>query len=161
MDINASEFLGLLNLNWQYIVMLLIGGILLWLGIAKKVEPVLLVPIGTGCIMANLPLGEVAEKGGFLALLSEVGIHTEIFPLLIFIGVGAMIDFGPFLKQPYTILLGAAAQFGIFGTFFLAYLLGDGWLHILDFSLQDAASIGIIGSADGPTSIFVSTTLPI
>jgi oxaloacetate decarboxylase beta subunit len=159
MDVSASEFLGFLNLNWQLVVMLAIGGVLLWLGVAKKVEPVLLVPIGTGCILANIPLGGVAEKGGFLAILSEVGIHTEIFPLLIFIGVGAMIDFGPFLSQPYTILLGAAAQFGIFGTFFLAYLLGDGWLHILNFSLQDAASIGIIGSADGPTSIFVSTTL--
>lgn len=159
MDVSASEFLGFLNLNWQLVVMLAIGGVLLWLGIAKKVEPVLLIPIGTGCILANIPLGGVAEKGGFLAILSEAGIHTEIFPLLIFIGVGAMIDFGPFLSQPYTILLGAAAQFGIFGTFFLAYLLGDGWLHILNFSLQDAASIGIIGSADGPTSIFVSTTL--
>lgn len=159
MEINASEFLGFLNLSWQFVTMLIIGGILLWLGISKKVEPVLLVPIGTGCIMANLPLGEVADKGGFLAVLSEAGIHTEIFPLLIFIGVGAMIDFGPFLNQPYTILLGAAAQFGIFGTFFLAYLLGDGWLHLLNFNLQDAASIGIIGSADGPTSIFVSTTL--
>jgi sodium ion-translocating decarboxylase beta subunit len=158
MDISASEFLGFLNLNWQIVVMLVIGGVLLWLGIAKKVEPVLLVPIGTGCILANIPLGGIAEKGGFLAILSDAGIHTEIFPLLIFVGVGAMIDFGPFLSQPYTILLGAAAQFGIFGTFFLAYLLGDGWLHVLDFSLKDAASIGIIGSADGPTSIFVSTT---
>jgi oxaloacetate decarboxylase beta subunit len=129
------------------------------LGIAKKVEPVLLVPIGFGCILANIPLGGAAEEGGFLAVLRETGIHTEIFPLLIFIGVGAMIDFEPFLQRPYTVLLGAAAQFGIFGTFFLAYLLGDGWLHVLDFSLQDAASIGIIGSADGPTSIYVATTL--
>jgi sodium ion-translocating decarboxylase beta subunit len=159
MDINASEFLGFLNLSWQSVTMLAIGSILLWLGISKKVEPVLLVPIGVGCLMANLPLSGVTEKGGFLAILGEIGIRTEIFPLLIFIGVGAMIDFGPFLSQPYTILLGAAAQFGIFGTFFLAYLLGDGWLHILNFSLQDAASIGIIGSADGPTSIFVATTL--
>ena len=159
MGINLTDFLGFLNLSWQSLVMLAIGCVLLWLGIAKKVEPVLLVPIGTGCILANIPLGGVSEQGGFLAFLSEAGIHTEIFPLLIFIGVGAMIDFGPFLSQPYTILLGAAAQFGIFGTFFLAYLLGDGWLHILDFSLRDAASIGIIGSADGPTSIFVSTTL--
>ncbi len=159
MDINVSEFLGFLNLSWQAVVMLLIGCVLLWLGIAKTVEPVLLVPIGTGCLLANIPMGGVAEHGGFLAFLSEVGIRTEIFPLLIFVGVGAMIDFGPFLSQPYTILLGAAAQFGIFGTFFLAYLLGDGWLRILDFSLRDAASIGIIGSADGPTSIFVSTKL--
>jgi carboxybiotin decarboxylase len=123
------------------------------------VEPVLLVPIGFGCILANIPLGGAAEQGGFLAVLREAGIHTEIFPLLIFIGVGAMIDFEPFLQRPYTIFLGAAAQFGIFGTFFLAYLLGDGWLHILDFNLQDAASIGIIGSADGPTSIYVATIL--
>jgi len=158
MDISASEFLGFLNLDWQIVIMLVIGCVLLWLGIAHKVEPVLLVPIGIGCILANIPLGGVAEKGGFLAILSDAGIHTEIFPLLIFIGVGAMIDFGPFLSQPYTILLGAAAQFGIFGTFFLAYFLGDGWLHVLDFSLKDAAAIGIIGSADGPTSIFVSTT---
>jgi len=155
----TGEFLGFLNLTWQAVTMLVIGGVLVGLGIAKKVEPVLLVPIGFGCILANIPLGGAAEAGGFLAVLREAGIHTEIFPLLIFIGVGAMIDFEPFLQRPYTILLGAAAQFGIFGTFFLAYLLGDGWLHILDFSLQDAASIGIIGSADGPTSIYVATTL--
>lgn len=159
MDNATSEFLGFLNLNWQAVVMLVIGGVLMWLGIAKKVEPVLLVPIGFGCMLANIPLGGAAEAGGFLAVLREAGIHTEIFPLLIFIGVGAMIDFEPFLQRPYTILLGAAAQFGIFGTFFLAYLLGDGWLHVLDFSLKDAASIGIIGSADGPTSIYVATIL--
>jgi oxaloacetate decarboxylase beta subunit len=155
----TGEFLGFLNLTWQALVMLVIGGVLIWLGIAKKVEPVLLVPIGFGCILSNIPLGGAAEAGGFLAVLREAGIHTEIFPLLIFIAVGAMIDFEPFLQRPYTILLGAAAQFGIFGTFFLAYLLGDGWLHILDFSLQDAASIGIIGSADGPTSIYVATLM--
>lgn len=155
----TSEFLGFLHLNWQAAVMLVIAGVLLWLGIAKKVEPVLLVPIGFGAMLANIPLGGAVEGSGFLAILEQVGIRTELFPLLIFIGVGAMIDFEPFLQRPYTILLGAAAQFGIFGTFFLAYLLGDGWLHILDFSLQDAASIGIIGSADGPTSIYVSTTL--
>jgi len=159
MDIAIGEFLGFLNLTWQAVVMLVIGGVLIWLGIAKKVEPVLLVPIGFGCVLANIPLGGAAEVGGFLAVLREAGIKTEIFPLLIFIAIGAMIDFEPFLQRPYTILLGAAAQFGIFGTFFLAYLLGDGWLHVLDFSLQDAASIGIIGSADGPTSIYVATVL--
>jgi sodium ion-translocating decarboxylase beta subunit len=159
MDVATGEFLGLLNLSWQAVVMLIIGGVLIWLGIAKTVEPVLLLPIGFGCILANIPLGGAAEAGGFLAVLRDAGIHTEIFPLLIFIAVGAMIDFEPFLQRPYTILLGAAAQFGIFGTFFLAYLLGDGWLHVLDFSLQDAASIGIIGSADGPTSIYVATIL--
>ena len=159
MDNATSEFLGFLNLNWQAVAMLVVSGVLMWLGIARKVEPVLLVPIGFGCMLANIPLGGASETGGFLAILREAGIHTEIFPLLIFIGVGAMIDFEPFLRRPYTIFLGAAAQFGIFGTFFLAYLLGDGWFHVLDFSLKDAASIGIIGSADGPTSIYVATVL--
>jgi len=159
LDIAASEFLGLLNLDWQILVMLVIGGLLIYLGIAKNVEPVLLIPIGTGILLANIPLGGMVEEGGLLAVLRKAGIETELFPLLIFIGIGAMIDFGPFLERPYTILLGAAAQFGIFGTFFLAYLFGDGWLRIMDFSLKDAASIGIIGSADGPTSIYVSTML--
>jgi len=139
--------------------MLIIGGVLIWLGIAKKMEPYLLVPIGFGCILANIPLGGAGEPGGFLAILREAGIRTEIFPLLIFIAVGAMIDFEPFLQRPYTIFLGGAAQFGIFATFFLAYLLGDGWLHVLDFTLQDAAAIGTIGSADGPTTIYVASAL--
>jgi sodium ion-translocating decarboxylase beta subunit len=159
MDIPLSDFLGFLNLNWKIAIMLAVGGLLIYLGIAKGVEPVLLIPIGTGIILANIPLSGLVDEGGFFAVLRNAGIETEFFPLLIFIGIGAMIDFGPFLERPYTILLGAAAQFGIFGTFFVAYLLGDGWLHILDFSLRDAASIGIIGSADGPTSIYVSTLL--
>ncbi|MFH0914085.1 MAG: sodium ion-translocating decarboxylase subunit beta, partial [Chloroflexota bacterium] len=153
MNIDLGSFLGFLNLTWQAVAMLAIGGLLIYLGTAKNVEPVLLIPIGTGIILANIPLGGVAEPGGVLQILRQTGIETELLPLLIFIGIGAMIDFGPFLERPYTILLGAAAQFGIFGTFFLAYLLGDGWLRVLDFSLKDAASIGIIGSADGPTSI--------
>ncbi len=157
MDISASDFLGFLNLNWQIVLMLAIGGFLIYLGTAKNVEPVILIPIGTGILLANIPLGGMVDEGGLFAILSKAGIQTELFPLLIFIGIGAMIDFGPFLERPYTILLGAAAQFGIFGTFFLAYLLGDGWLRIMDFSLKDAASIGIIGSADGPTSIYVSS----
>lgn len=160
MDIfTSSEFLGFLHLTWQATIMLVIGGVLIWLGIAKKMEPYLLVPIGFGCILANIPLGGAAEAGGFLAVLREAGIHTEIFPLLIFIAIGAMIDFEPFLQRPYTIFLGGAAQFGIFATFFLAYLLGDGWLHVLDFTLQDAAAIGTIGSADGPTTIYVASAL--
>ncbi len=157
MDISASDFLGFLNLNWQIVLMLAIGGFLIYLGTAKNVEPVILIPIGTGILLANIPLGGMVDEGGLFAVLRKAGIETELFPLLIFIGIGAMIDFGPFLERPYTILLGAAAQFGIFGTFFLAYLLGDGWLHVMDFSLKDAASIGIIGSADGPTSIYVSS----
>lgn len=159
MDIAVSEFLGFLNLSWQAVVMLLIAGVLIWLGITHKVEPVLLIPIGMGCMLANIPLGGTTETGGFLAVLRDAGIHTEIFPLLIFIGIGAMIDFEPFLQRPYTIFLGAAAQFGIFGTFLLAYWLGAGGLNLLDFSLNDAAAIGIIGSADGPTSIYVASVL--
>ncbi len=157
MDLPFHNFLGFLNLNWQIIIMLGIGGFLIYLGTARNVEPVILIPIGTGIMLANMPLGGMVDEGGLFAVLREAGIKTELFPLLIFIGIGAMIDFGPFLERPYTILLGAAAQFGIFGTFFLAYLLGDGWLQIMDFSLKDAASIGIIGSADGPTSIYVSS----
>src|SRR4030065_1324804 len=159
MDIPVSEFIGFLNLNWQIVVMLAVGGLLIYLGTAKNVEPVILIPIGTGFLVANIPLSGLVDEGGVFALLRQAGIETELFPLLIFIGIGAMIDFGPFLERPYTILLGAAAQFGIFGTFFLVYLLGDGWLHVMNFSLRDAASIGIIGSADGPTAIYVSTIL--
>ena len=153
------EFLGILALTWQAAVMLGIGGLLIYLGIAKEVEPVLLVPIGTGIILGNIPLGGLTEAGGLLAVLKKAGIDTELFPLLIFIGVGAMIDFGSLLERPYTVLLGAAAQFGIFGTFFMAYFLGDGGLRLFDFSFIDAVSIGIIGSADGPTSIYVATVL--
>jgi sodium ion-translocating decarboxylase beta subunit len=159
MHIPLSEFLGFLNLTWQILIMLMVGGLLIYLGTAKNVEPVLLIPIGTGIMLANIPLSGMVDEGGIFAVLREAGIKTELFPLLIFIGIGAMIDFGPFLERPYTVLLGAAAQFGIFGTFFLVYLLGDGWLHIMNFSLNDAASIGIIGSADGPTSIYVSSVL--
>ena len=153
------ELLGILALTWQAAVMLGIGGLLIYLGIAKEVEPVLLVPIGTGIILANIPLGGLTEAGGLLAVLKKAGIDTELFPLLIFIGVGAMIDFGSLLERPYTVFLGAAAQFGIFGTFFMAYFLGDGGLRLFDFSFTDAVSIGIIGSADGPTSIYVATVL--
>jgi len=153
------ELLGLLALTWQTALMIGLGGLLIYLGVAKQVEPVLLVPIGTGVILANIPLGGLTEAGGLLAVLRAAGIDTELFPLLIFIGVGAMIDFGSLLERPYTVFLGAAAQFGIFGTFFLAYFLGDGGLRLFDFSFKDAVAIGIIGSADGPTSIYVATVL--
>jgi carboxybiotin decarboxylase len=154
-----GELLGVLSLTWQAAIMLGLGGLLIYLGIARQVEPLLLVPIGTGIILANIPLGGLTDPGGLLAVLKRVGIDTELFPLLIFIGVGGMIDFGSLLERPYTVFLGAAAQFGIFGTFFLAYFLGDGALHLFDFNLKDAVSIGIIGSADGPTSIYVATIL--
>lgn len=155
----SQEFLGFLSVSWQTVVMFAIGGVLIYLAIAKNVEPVLLLPIGVGILLTNIPLSGLIEEGGLFGLLKKAGIETELFPLLIFIGVGAMIDFGSLLARPYTVLLGAAAQFGIFGTFLLVYLLGDGWLRLLPFSLKQAASIGVIGSADGPTSIYVSSIL--
>lgn len=138
-------------------IMLAVGAILIYLAIAKEYEPVLLLPIGFGCILANIPLaGMTAAEGttpisGMMGVLYKAGISTELFPLLIFVGVGAMIDFSPLLAQPKMVLLGAAGQFGIFGTLILAILLG--------FPLNQAASIGVIGAIDGPTSIFVATKL--
>lgn len=132
-------------------LMILVGGILISLAIVKKYEPFLLLPIGFGCLLANVPQSGMTEGEGLFGLLYEVGISTELFPLLIFIGVGAMIDFSPLLAQPRLVVLGAAGQFGIFGTLILATLLG--------FPLNEAASIGVIGAIDGPTSIFVSSQL--
>jgi len=117
----------------------------------KEYEPVILLPIGFGCILANIPLTGLDEPGGLFAVLYSAGIRAELFPLLIFVGVGAMIDFSPLLAQPRLALLGAAGQFGIFGTLILATVLG--------FPLNEAASIGVIGAIDGPTSIFVASRL--
>lgn len=138
-------------LTWQMIVMMLAGGALIYLGIAKQYEPVLLLPIGFGAILSNLPLTGIVSAHGLLGILYRVGIQTELFPLLIFIGVGAMTDFGPLLENPKMALLGAAGQVGIFGTLLLALALG--------FDLNESASIGIIGAIDGPTAIYVSTKL--
>src|SRR3970282_2114719 len=154
-----GELLGVLALTWQAAVMLGLGGLRIYVGIAKEVEPVLLVPIGTGIILGNIPLGGLTEAGGLLAVLKKGGIDTELLPLLIFIGAGAMIAVGSLLERPYPVFLGAAAQFGIFGTFFMAYFLGDGGLRLFDFSFIDAVSIGIIGLAGGTTSIYVATVL--
>jgi oxaloacetate decarboxylase beta subunit len=136
-------------------VMLLVGGTLIALAVVKEYEPVLLLPIGFGCLLANLPLSGLMTPDhsslGLFDVLYRAGISTELFPLLIFVGVGAMIDFSPLLAQPQMALLGAAGQFGIFGTLLLATLLG--------FPLNQAASIGVIGAIDGPTSIFVATKL--
>lgn len=142
---------GFIHLGWQNIVMMAVGGILIYLAIVKEYEPVLLLPIGAGAILANIPATELNSPEGLFGILYSVGIKNELFPLLIFIGVGAMTDFGPLLERPYTVILGAAAQFGIFGTLLLATLLG--------FKINEAASIGIIGSADGPTSIYVASVL--
>ena len=142
--------------GWQMIVMWLIGALLIYLAIAKDMEPALLLPIGFGAIMMNLPgvaigVTETGEAAGILGLLYNSGIANELFPLLLFIGIGAMIDFGPLLSNPKLMIFGAAAQFGIFFTFFMASLCG--------FDIRDAASIAIIGAADGPTSIVVATKL--
>ena len=136
------------------IVMIVIGCVLMYLGIKKQYEPTLLVPMGFGTILVNIPNSGVLEVGGEAGpfqILFDAGIETELFPLLLFIGIGAMIDFGPLLSDPFLLLFGAAAQFGIFFVTILATLIG--------FDIADAASIGIIAAADGPTSIFVANTL--
>ena len=140
------------------LLMICIGFLLLYLGIAKEFEPLLLVPIAFGCILCNIPLAGIGEKDGFIYSIYEVGISTGIFPLIIFMGVGAMTDFGPLIANPKTLLLGGAAQFGIFTTLMGALALTE-YVPGINFSLRDAASIGIIGGADGPTAIFLSSKL--
>jgi len=131
------------------VVMLFIAAVLLYLGIKKGVEPLLLVPIGFGCLLVNMPLSDVMDQGGVLRIFYEMGILNELFPLLIFVGIGAMTDFGPLLENPKILLLGAAGQFGIFLTLILALALG--------FPKLEAVSIGIIGACDGPTAIYVTS----
>ena len=142
-------------LTWQHVLMWVIGGLLIFLAIKKDMEPALLLPIGFGAILVNIPLSNVVstpEVAGIIDWMFEVGIAaSEALPILLFIGIGAMIDFGPLLSNPKLFLLGGAAQFGIFVTILLASMIG--------FNIQDAASIGIIGAADGPTSILVAMTL--
>ena len=136
-------------LTWQQVAMWAIGGLLIYLAIKKDMEPALLLPMGFGAILVNLPLSPVIEEGGIIASLFEVGIAaSEAMPLLLFIGIGCMIDFGPLLTNPKLFILGGAAQLGIFVTIILAAMIG--------FPLNDAASIGIIGAADGPTAILVA-----
>lgn len=157
MDISVL-FPALASLTWQHILMIAIGLVLIYLAIFKEYEPTLLLPIGFGTILVNIPLssainqidgktGDIIE--GILSIFYQGGIATEMFPLLIFIAIGAMIDFTPLFNNPHLLLFGAAAQFGIFMTMFIATLFG--------FDLKEAASIGIIGAADGPTSIFVAS----
>lgn len=153
---------GQISKDWTVgigrILMICVGLTLLYLGIFKQFEPLLLIPIGYGAILANIPLAGIAEPGGILYYIYDVGIVTGIFPLLIFMGVGALTDFGPMIANPKTILLGGAAQIGIFVTLLGALLLSD-LVPGINFSLRDAASIGIIGGADGPTAIFLSSQL--
>lgn len=138
---------NLSSLTWQMVLMWLIGGLLIYLAIGKKMEPSLLLPMGFGTILVNLPLSGAAAP---LEILFQAGMANELFPLLLFIGIGAMIDFGPLLEKPWLMFFGAAAQLGIFLTFILAGFF---------FDIRDAASIAIIGAADGPTAIFVANTL--
>jgi sodium ion-translocating decarboxylase beta subunit len=140
-----------LILNGGNLIMIGVGLILIYLAIVREYEPVLLLPIGFGCILANLGMAASADGEGFLSVLYRAGIQSELFPLLIFIGVGGMIDFSPLLAMPQMALLGAAGQFGIYGTLILATLLG--------FNLNEAASIGVIGAIDGPTAIYVAGKL--
>jgi oxaloacetate decarboxylase beta subunit len=141
-------FSGLLAFELKQLIMILIGLVLIWLAIKHKYEPTLLLPIGFGTILSNIPLSAAIGEHGPLSILFKAGIDTELFPLLIFIAIGAMIDFTPLLKNPFMLLFGAAAQFGIFATIFFAAALG--------FPIKEAASIGVIGAADGPTSIYVA-----
>lgn len=154
----SELFSNVSNITWQQVLMWLIGAVLIYLAIKKDMEPSLLLPMGFGAILVNLPMsGAVTQiydkvsEIGVLDTLFNAGIANELFPLLLFVGIGAMIDFGPLLSNPKLMIFGAAAQFGIFMTFSLAALLG--------FDIKDAASIGIIGAADGPTSIFVAQYL--
>ncbi|MBT3274369.1 MAG: sodium ion-translocating decarboxylase subunit beta [Spirochaetales bacterium] len=148
---------GIMNFSWGQLVMIAVGLLLIYLAIVKEFEPLLLIPIGFGGLLANVPLAGIAEANGFIGQIYEFGIATGMFPLFIFMGVGAMTDFGPLLANPKTALLGAAAQFGIFTTLIGAVALGT--LPWIDFSLADAASVGIIGGADGPTAIFTASRL--
>ena len=150
---------GLMNISGGQIIMIIVGCILLYLAIKKGFEPLLLVPIGFGAILSNIPLAEIAnfEANGFIGLLYHTGVETGLFPLLIFMGVGAMTDFGPLIANPKTLLLGAAAQSGIFCALLGALALS--LTPFISFDLFDAASIGIIGGADGPTAIYVTSRL--
>ena len=141
--------LGLTNLGTGHVIMILIGSLLLYLGIGKGYEPLLLLPIGFGAILVNIPLAGLMEKDGVLRFFYDTGVLTEVFPLLIFIGIGAMTDLQPLMENPKIILLGAAGQFGIFLTLLLVLALG--------FDKLEAVAVGIIGACDGPTAIYVSS----
>ena len=168
---NIFHATGIYNFTAGQLAMILVGLLLIWLGIVKQFEPLLLIPIGFGGILANIPIADIAglssmlvrdgqvitTLGGFLGQIYGFGIESGLFPLLIFMGVGSMTDFGPLIANPKTALLGAAAQFGIFFTVIGAIILAE--YFGFNFTLRDAASIGIIGGADGPTAIFLSSKL--
>ncbi|HHU54124.1 MAG TPA: sodium ion-translocating decarboxylase subunit beta [Clostridiaceae bacterium] len=149
MEALQSLIAGFTNFTWKHGIMLAIGILLIYLAIKKEYEPVLLLPMGVGCILANIPLSSSVIEGGWLNVLYNAGIANELFPVLIFIGIGAMIDFSPLFKRPVMLLFGAAAQMGIFVAMLLANATGM-------FTLRESVAIGIIGAADGPTSIYVA-----
>ncbi|TVQ90219.1 MAG: sodium ion-translocating decarboxylase subunit beta [Chromatiaceae bacterium] len=151
------QSMGLANLGWRDALMMAVGAGLIYLAIAKKFEPLLLVPIGFGALLSNIPVAGIGGPEGILGQVYAVGVETGIFPLLIFLGVGALTDFGALIARPSTLLLGAAAQFGIFATLLGAVALN--FLPGFDFSIQDASAIAIIGGADGPTAIFLASRL--
>ncbi len=154
---NILQSTGIAHLTWGQLVMIAVSSLLVWFAIHKKYEPSLLLPIGFAGILVNIPLAGIGGAEGILGLIYAVGIQTGVFPLLIFLSIGAMTDFGPMLAHPKTLLLGAAAQLGIFATLLGALALGQ---YVgLDVGLKDAAAIGIIGGADGPTAIFLASRL--
>lgn len=144
--------------TWGRVIMIIITFVLFYLAIAKGFEPLLLLPIGFGGLLANIPIAGIAGDSGFLGIIYHMGLSNQLFPILIFMGVGAMTDFGPLLSNPKTALLGGAAQFGIFGTLVGAVALSE-YTTLFDFTLKQASAISIIGGADGPTSIFIATQL--
>ncbi len=166
---------GLSELSWGSIVMFIVGGGLLYLGIAKNMEPLLLVPIGFGVILVNLPMGGLmetivqgkvyesyiigGEPAGVISRIFKYGLVWEIIPVFIFLGLGAMTDFGPLIANPKTLILGAGAQFGVYFAFFVALLIGSAFPDVVKIGINEAASIGIIGGADGPTTIYLTNRL--
>ena len=151
------ESMGITNLTWGQAMMMGVGGLLVYLAIVKRFEPLLLVPIGFGAILCNIPVTGIGGPDGLIGMIYKVGVETGVFPLLIFMGVGALTDFGALIAMPWTLLLGAAAQFGIFATLIGAVALNA--IPGIDFTLKEAASIAIIGGADGPTAIFLTSRL--
>ena len=141
---------GLVGLTTGNLIMIIVSFILLWLAISKDFEPLLLMPIAFGCLMVNLPLSGIVDPGGFLYYV-KIGIDHELYPIIIFMGIGALTDFGPLLANPITFLLGASAQLGVFIAVIGAMAMG--------FTIQEAAGIGIIGGADGPTAIYLCSKL--
>jgi len=155
--VSLWQSVGVANLSWGQALMMLVGGLLVYLAIAKKFEPLLLVPIGFGAILSNIPIAGIGGPDGLIGMVYQAGVETGVFPLLIFMGVGALTDFGALIAMPSTLLLGAAAQFGIFATLIGAIALN--YVPGFEFTLADAAAIAIIGGADGPTAIFLASRL--